>query len=413
MSRALIPVVVLALLAPAWAVEPPAKTEEIRGSLVIVGSSLGQDQAKIWAKIIELAGGPGAKIAIFPTASETPIAEAKRVAASLNAAGGAAFTVPLAVKELDAKASQVVADSQFVEQVRGASGVYFVGGAQEYIVDSLRTPDGQHTPLLAAVWDMYRRGGVIVGCSAGAAVMSHIMYRDAPNVLNTMLHGVRMGKEIDYGLGFLDERWFVEQHCLVWGRFARSLVAMHQQDLKLGIGVDENTALVVTQREQLEVVGHRGAVLIDLTQATHDAKLAGFNLKNVRLSYVDRDDSLNLKTLKLSPSKAKLAERTIDPTAADFDPFFDEIIFCNDILGNQAMPDLLAKIIDNTRGEGIGLAFSGHAARRGPTRGFEFRFYRAQDSRGWFTEAFGNDNYTVSNIHLDIKPIVVSGPLYK
>ena len=406
-------VVVSLLIAPAQAIEPPARPEEIRGSLVIVGSSLGLDQQQIWAKIIELAGGPGAKIAVFPTASETPTAEAKRVVSALNAAGAAAFTVPLAVKELDASAQQVVQDEQFVQRVRGASGAYFVGGAQEYIVDSLRTRDGQPTPLLAAVWDMYRRGGVIVGCSAGAAIMSHIMYRDAPNVLNTMLHGVRMGKEIDYGLGFLDQHWFVEQHCLVWGRFARSLVAMHSQGLKLGIGVDENTALVVCNREELEVLGQRGGVLMDLTQASHDAQLDGFNLKNVRLSYLDRGDSLNLRTLKLTPSKAKLAEPVIDPTAPNFEPYFDEIIFANDILGNQALPDLLAKLIDNSRSEALGLAFSGHAARRGPARGFEFRFYRAADSRGWFTEAFGNDNYTVSNIHLDIRPIVVSGPLYR
>ena len=72
------------------------------------------------------------------------------------------------------------------------------------------------------MWDVYRRGGVVVGTSAGAAVMSHIMYRDARNVLETLNKGVSMGHEIAYGLGFLDATWFVEQHSLTRGRFARA-----------------------------------------------------------------------------------------------------------------------------------------------------------------------------------------------
>ena len=391
-----------------WASEPP------KGSLVIVGSSLRRDETQVWERIVELAGGKGeANIAEFPTASETPVAEGRRVSSFLQEHGAKAFVVPLAVKGLEADPKQVVRDVRVVEEVRQATGIYFVGGAQEYIVDTLRTPDGKHTPLLEAVWEVYRRGGVIVGCSAGAAVMSRIMYRDAPVVLDTLLNGVRMGKEIDYGLGFLDENWFVEQHCLVWGRFARSLVAMHSQGIKLGIGVDENTALVVTGRENLEVIGYKGAVLMDLTRASHDPAEKRFNLKNVRLNYLDRGDRYNLRTLELTPSAAKRAEPPVDPNSPDFKPYFDEILFYNDILGNTAMADLLAKLIDNTRDEGIGLAFNGHAARRGPVPGFEFRFYRAADSRGWFTEAFGNDNYTVKNIHLDIRPIEISGPLYK
>ncbi len=135
--------------------------------------------------------------------------------------------------------------------------------------------------------------------------MSRVMFRDAPNVLRTLFHGVRMGKEIDYGLGFLNENWFVDQHCLVWGRFGRSLVAMHDQGLKLGIGVDENTALIVTGGNNLEVVGFRGAVVIDLRQATSDPLLKDFNLRNARLSYLDRGDRLNLRTVEVTPSLGK------------------------------------------------------------------------------------------------------------
>lgn len=390
-----------------------AGAQEPKGSLVIIGSNLRRDETKIWQRIVQLAGGPGARIAIFPTASEIPVAEGQRVSTFLKEFGAEPFVVPLAVRELPDDPRLVANDADVCRRVREATGIYFVGGAQEYIVDTLRDSEQRKTPLLEAVWDVYRGGGVIVGCSAGAAIMSRVMFRDAPNVLHTLFHGLKMGQEIDYGLGFLDENWFVDQHCLVWGRFGRSLVAMRGQGLKLGIGVDENTALVVTGREQLEVLGFRGAVLIDLRQATSDPLLKEFNLRNVRLSYLDRGDRLNLRTVEVTPSAEKRAEKRIDPSAPDFKPYFDDVLFTNDILGNNTMPDLLAKLLDGTRSEATGLAFYGQIARVRPTKGFEFRFLRDKQSAGWFTEAYGNDNYTVLNIRLDIRPISIPGPLYE
>jgi cyanophycinase len=73
----------------------------------------------------------------------------------------------------------------------------------------------------------------------------------------------------------------------------------------------------------------------------------------------------------------------------------------------------MSTLIDNRHNEAIGLAYDGAAARRGNTPGFEFRFYREHDSVGWETESFGGDDYTVLNIHLDIRPITVKGPLYE
>ncbi len=44
---------------------------------------------------------------------------------------------------------------------------------------------------------------------------------------------------------------------------------------------------------------------------------------------------------------------------------------------------------------------------------FSPRFYRAADSRGWYSSANGASTYTVSNIHLDVRPVQIAGPLYK
>ncbi len=387
--------------------------DEPKGSLVIIGGALRFDEDEVWERIVELAGGPGAKIAVFPTASGNPVRAGNRIIDALKSAGADPFLVPVALQKIDVDYRQAVNDPQWIERVRGAGGVFFTGGEQARIVQALFTEDGKNTPILDAVWDVYRKGGVVAGTSAGAAVMSRIMFRDARNVLETLTRGVTMGKEISRGLGFLDPSWFVEQHSLARGRFARALAAMQSQGLKYGIGVEEDTALVVTGGSQIKVIGYKGAVVMDLSQASVDPNVKGFNFKNCRLSYLDRGDAFNLSTLAVTPAPEKQNDAKIDPNSADFKPEFDDRLVTNDILGNNTVCDLINRLMINKTGDAIGLAFDGSAAIQQSTPGFEFHFYRGKDTVGWRTEAFGGEDFTVANVHLDVRPVQITGPLYK
>lgn len=382
-----------------------------QGSLVIIGGSERFDNQVIWNTIVQLAGGKGAKIAVFPTASGYPVEYGNDICRVLNDAGAAAFTVPVAMRGFDITHREAVYDNDLIEQVKNATGVFFVGGVQSRIREALVTEQGENTPMLDAIWDVYRNGGVIAGTSAGAAIMSRIMFRNGRTVLQTMQHGVTMGKEIDHGLGFMNHDWFIDQHCLVRGRFARALVAMQSQGFHFGLGVDEDTALVVTG-DDARVIGYKGVIVLNLSDATTDTDSDHFNLQNVKLTYLDRGDEINLTTMEVTPAPEKLADRKVDPKAPNFKPLFRQRVFCNDILGNTAVLDVMIKLLDNRHGEAIGLAFDGETARHGPSDGFEFRFYRGDDTVGWETESFGGDDYTVTNIHLDISPIKITGPLY-
>ena len=354
-----------------------------RGSLVIIGGSERFRDRELWDTIVDLAGGEGAKIAIFPTAGgKDPAKSCAQVMKAFARAGAEPLVVPVAWGEADRSVHEAVADPDLVQIVRNASGVYFVGGSQGRIADAMLDEEGRDTPMLAAIRDIYHDGGVIAGTSAGAAIMGQVMYRDAPSPLQILKHGVHYGEELDRGLGFLGPSWFVEQHCLVRGRFARAIVAMRSQGIPYGLGVDENTALV------------------------------GFNVQNVKLSYLDRGDSIDLETLAVTPAAEKSDEISLDPNAADFDPYYGHRMFYTDILGNATVADLLGRLIDNEEDEAIGLAFNGLDAREQPSDGFEFRFYRGPDSKGWYTESFGGEDYTVLGIHLDIRPISIAGPLY-
>jgi cyanophycinase len=384
----------------------------IRGSLVIIGGSERFNHREYWDEIVELAGGPGSRIAVFPTASGDPVKKGNWVISALNKSGADAFLVPVAWKLFNKTPQEAVSDPDHVAQVLAATGIFLIGGEQDKIVKALFTADGKHTPMLDAIWEVYRKGGVIAGTSAGAAVMSRIMYRDAESVLDTMLKGVRWGKEIDRGLGFIHEDWFVDQHLFVRGRFARTLVAMQNQGFKYGIGVDENSAIIVTNGKDVRVIGHKGALVMDLSRAEHDPSLGRFNLKNARLTYLDRGDRFDLKTLEVTPSQEKLDDEKLDPKSPDYRPALRRPLFSNDILGNTTVIDLMGTLMESVSPVATGLAFDGHAAKKEPVDGFEFKFTRDDESVAWYTELFGGDDYTIVNIRLDIRPIRIAGPLY-
>lgn len=413
-----IAVVLVSLVRPATAADEGDRREPDhgsgpRGSLVIIGGSERFRDRELWDTIVELAGGEGAKIAIFPTAGgKDPAKSCGQVVKAFSRAGAEPLVVPVAWSETDRSVHEAVADPDVVRIVRNASGVYFVGGSQGRIADALLDDDGRDTPMLAAIRELYRDGGVIAGTSAGAAIMGRVMYRDAPSPLQILTHGVRYGEELDRGLGFLDPAWFVEQHCLVRGRFSRAIVAMRAHGIPYGLGVDENTALVVRGGREATVIGYKGVLILDASDSASDPEVEGFNVTNVRLSYLDRGDSIDLQTLAVTPAAEKSEEILLDPNSPDFDPYYDHRMFYTDILGNATVADLLGRLIDNTEDEAIGLAFNGLDARDQPTDGFEFRFYRGPDSKGWYTESFGGEDYTVLGIHLDIRPISIAGPLY-
>jgi cyanophycinase len=305
---------------------------------------------------------------------------------------------------------EAVRDPKIVVQIKSAHGVFFSGGQQARIIDALCTADGGKTPALEAIWHIYREGGVVGGSSAGTAAMSRIMCRAVESQLTILEKGVTPGKETAEGLGFLDQNWFVDQHFIIRARFARALAVTQHHGLRHGLGVDENTALLV-QHGEAEIIGYRGAIFLDLSEARHDAKTESFNVKNARVSYLDRGDHLDMATLVLTPSHEKQAEPVIDPNSSAFEPDNDETIFTTDILGNSTLLDVMRRMMNNRQSQATGLAFDGSEAGHGPVPAFEFRLYRDKDTRAWPPGA--GEDYTIANVHLDVRRVELERLLYK
>ena len=387
-----------ALSAPATA--PPAP----RGSLVIIGGNLRPDNADVWQRIVQLAGGPGARVAVLPSAAADPGPVGEAVVGFLKQYGADAFLVPLAVKLADSDFRKVADDPALAAAVRGAGGVFFVGGDQARITQALVREDGSRSAVLDAVWDLYRNGGVVAGSSAGAAIMSSTMFYAPPaTVFATLRGGVTEGREIAPGLGFIGDDVFVDQHLLVRGRFARMIPAMLKKGYKFGLGIDENTAMVVDNRRRVEIVGHKGALLIDLTRATTDPASGGFNVSNAVISYLDRGDQYDLGTHTFTPSQAKASGKLKAHAALLHEP-----VFSADILGKNAVVELMENLMNNRRSEAIGIATSGRNTPL-PELGFQFTFSKTRDSVGYASAA--PQSYSILNMRLDIRPLDIGQSL--
>jgi len=383
---------------PGFAAESPPK-----GSLVIIGGALRPDNNAVWERIVELAGGKGARIAVFASASANPEKSGAFLVERLNRYGANAFFVPVAVR-LTGTDYQAAADNPaLADTVRSAGGAYFAGGDQARITRALRRPDGANSLVLDALWSMYRRGGVIAGTSAGAAIMSSSMFGHPKPILATLKLGLTDGQEITPGLGFIGDDVFVDQHLLVRGRFARMLPAMLQKGYKLGLGIDENTAMVVGPQRDVEVIGYKGALVVDLSAA--NAQEGAFNVSNVRLSYLDNGDRFNIASHAFTPAPDK-ADGRLDPAR----PYYREPLFSADILGNSTVVDLMGKLIDSDQPEAIGLTLDSANSVQ-PDLGFEFKFSRTGESVGYMSAA--TENYSIYNVRLDIRPIIVKRPLYQ
>ena len=223
------------------------------------------------------------------------------------------------MKHKTIKVEDAVKDKEIVRKIREAGGIWFLGGAQRRITTALLEKDGSHTPRVEAIWEAHRDGAVVGGSGAGAAVMSRMMFADALSSLETIRQGIDKGVHVDRGLGFVGDKWFVDQHFLMRGRFARALHAMRDLGFKFGIGVDENTA-VVLKDGVFEVVGYKGALVLDISDAESGKPAVPFRIRKARLSYLESGDRMDARTGKVTVGQPRRSSAKIDPKAANFEP---------------------------------------------------------------------------------------------
>lgn len=226
---------------------------EIKRQLVIIGGAEDKEgDCQILREFVRRAGGTKAKIVIMTAATELPREVGEnyiRVFERLGAEN---------VRIIDTETRSDASSSTALEAVNKATGIFFTGGDQARITSVLKDTD-----LDKAIHSRYSEGIVIGGTSAGAAVMPDVMIVEGDSETNPRINTVEMGP----GMGFLPGV-VIDQHFSQRGRLGRLIAALAQQPAVLGFGIDENTAIIVTDN-QFEVVGEGCITVVDDSSVMH------------------------------------------------------------------------------------------------------------------------------------------------
>ena len=227
-------------------IAPPIAAQEIgpaNGSLVIVGGAM-RDRA-IVDRFLDLAGGPDVPIVVIPTAGgDEEYDQYWRGLRQFKEAGATDLYV------LHTKDRDVANSEEFVLPIQNARGVWFGGGRQWHLADSY-LDTRVHEELNA----LLERGGVIGGSSAGATIQGSYLARG-----DTRTNTVMMGDHVE-GLGFI-KNVAIDQHLLRRNRQFDLIEVIETFPDLLGIGLDENTAIVV-QGDRFDVIGQSLVAIYD------------------------------------------------------------------------------------------------------------------------------------------------------
>lgn len=214
-----------------------------RGSLVVVGG--GVLDTSIVDRFLELAGGPDQPIVIIPTASAADSFGVDFYAMRNFKARNASSLTLLHTRD------RAVADSDsFTQVLDKASGVWFSGGRQWRLADAYLG-----TATEKSLWALLDRGGVIGGSSAGATIQGSYLARG-----DTRTNTIMMGDHTE-GFGFLKDT-AIDQHLLRRNRQFDLIEIISTFPNLLGIGLDENTAIVV-ESDWFEVIGQSYVAIFD------------------------------------------------------------------------------------------------------------------------------------------------------
>jgi cyanophycinase len=180
-------------------------------------------------------------------------------------------------------------DEKKLSVLDDAAGVFFSGGDQLRISSQIGD-----TPIERRVRAIHAAGGLVAGTSAGASVMSETMLVGGASSESHRLGDLKMAP----GLGLIRDA-IIDQHFAERGRIGRLLGAVAHNPRILGVGIDEDTAIIV-EGQRFKVLGS-GAVYVvdaeDVTQSniTEARSATALSLHDVRLHVLAAGESFDLE----------------------------------------------------------------------------------------------------------------------
>lgn len=228
----------------------PVTSQQMKqGHILIIGGAEDKLRDKVILKrFYELCGGELANILVLTAASADQAASwqgYERVFAELGSRN---------TSHLEINSQDDANDDSAVNRLLNADGIFISGGDQRRLMGRLwetRSARAMHTAF-------HLRGCCIGGTSAGAAAISRVMIAEG----YTPQLPEKDAAILDIGLGFISNA-IIDQHFSERRRLGRLLSVLAERPDMLGVGIDENTALVVDRGQAIEVIGQGEVTLID------------------------------------------------------------------------------------------------------------------------------------------------------
>jgi len=218
-----------------------------KGTLLVIG---GNASDIFYTKFMELVGGPDAPIVVIPTAMSSDSllpADLEQFRNSFTEKGFRQVTV------LHTRDREEADSEAFTEPIRSAAGIWFSGGRQWRHADSYL-----NTKTHQAFFDLLDRGGIIAGSSAGATIQGSYLARG-----DTRENTIMMGDH-EVGLGFITNV-AIDQHLFARNRQFDMFEILEKRPELLGIGLDENTGIIV-KGDRFTVFGNSYVAIYDGTR---------------------------------------------------------------------------------------------------------------------------------------------------
>ena len=268
--------------------EQRRRSDRASGTLVLIGGACTARGAALGAFIDRADGREGGRIVGLTTASSNPLGSAVAWKNDFATAGVRNIEFPIVDRRDRAQ------DPRIAGMVAEARGIFLGGGDQVHLVSTLagsRVED--------ALRDAFARGAVVAGTSAGAAALTATIMAGGEVDEN----GDSVPLYVGPGFGLLDFRTMIDTHFAQRRRLSRLFHAIARNPELMGLGIDEDTALVV--RGHLGVVAGAGGVTFvdgrsvrygNAEEITRDEELT---LSHLRVGIVGSGQVLNLREREL------------------------------------------------------------------------------------------------------------------
>lgn len=255
-----------------------------KGSLIIIGGHEDKEgDCTILREVARRAGKSG-RIVLMTVATELPEEVGQEYQAIFKQLGVERVDV------LDIRTRAQAYDEATVQKLADTPVIFFTGGDQLRLTSQLGD-----SPVYRCMQESHRRGGTIVGTSAGAAAMPETMLNGGESDKSLGISALTMAP----GLGLLPSV-VIDSHFAERGRMGRLLGAVAQNPRNLGIGIDEDTAIMVEQGKYFHCIGAGAVYIVDGSGISYsslsDTNAEGVvSIDDVRLHVLGSGDRFDLE----------------------------------------------------------------------------------------------------------------------